>query len=267
MLSSLLAHPRLFAHPSVDALPTADIADLFSEDREALRMMLDVPVLTWPVVFIRGAHVSGGGEAVDKLSKEGLLFQSIGAQRIRFVPQPVTPTAHPRPLLFHQAGGGSWRGCQSRIYGNVLRGIALLQVAILIPAHELTKRGYTLASTPLLALLAVDALLFCLSGPTPWTPLGNLATLVVWPRRGTVAPIGPYKVTVGGLYLLMNVAGLACRLSAPSEADGGLLVGGNSSASTPVAAGSPAPFCDLINSDGLVWTMVTNSIMLAAFRF
>ena len=182
----------------------------------------------------------------------GALARRVTASPELFKPRPVLMKAQPRPLLLHQAGGGAWLGCQSRIYGNVLRGIALLQIALLVPAHELDKRGHTSASVPLLAILALDALLFCVSGPTPWTLSGNLATLLVWPRRGTVAPIGPYKVTVGGLYLLMNVAGLACRLSAPSEADGGLLVGGNSSASTPVAAGSPAPFCDLINSD--VWS-------------
>ena len=34
-----------------------------------------------------------------------------------------------------------------------------------------------------------------------------------------------------------------------------------------VADDTQPTICTLINSDGLVWTMVTNSIMLAVFRF
>lgn len=242
---------------------TLHIADLFNEDREALRMMLDVPVLTWPAVFIRGVHLPGGGEAVARLHKAGELVGRIGAARAEFAPTLVEPPVHPRPLLFHQAGGGSWRGCQTRIYGNVLRGIAVLQIALLLPAHELTQRGHPALAIPLLLLLAVDALLFCLAGPTPWSPLGNLATLVVWRRRGAVAPLGPYKVTVGGLYLLMNVAGVICRLP-PSTATSGAIVVANTSA---VSVDGDPLVCALINSDGLVWSMVTNSCFLAIFRF
>ena len=239
------------------------IADLMNDDREALRLLLDVPVLTWPVIFVRGKHLGGGGEAVVKLDKEGSLLDLISAPRAEFTPRLISPEVLPYPRLLHHAGGGSWFGCQTRIYGNVLRGIALLQIALLLPAHELEKTGNTAAATPLLVILAVDALLFCLCGPTPWTPLGNLSTLIVWPRRGSIAPLLPYKVTFGALYLCVNVVGLACRLVArgTDSTIGGLAVG---NATTPT---SPSPVCDIVNSDGLVWTMVTNSMMLAIFRF
>ena len=254
---------------------TLHIADLFNEEREALRVMLGVDVLSWPVVFIRGAHLDGGGEAVLRLHKEGQLLQRACAPRVQFEPHPVYPTVLPKPLLLHQAGGGAWRGCQTRIYGNVLRGIALLQIGLLIPAHELQKNGHTYASVPLLALLAIDSLLFCLAGPTPWTPLGNLATLIVWKRRGSIAPLVPYKVTFGALYFALNIGAMSCRLALQGVADDGVLrVGDNSStaaaaaaSATSASASSASPVCDVINSDGLVWTMVTNSIFLAAFRF
>ena len=264
---------------------TLHIADLFNEDREALRVMLGAAVLTWPVVFLGGAHLPGGGEAVLRLHKEGQLLQRACAPRVQFEPHPVYPTVLPRPLLLHQAGGGAWRGCQRRIYGNVLRGIALLQIALLLPAHELQKHGHTYASVPLLALLAIDSLLFCLAGPTPWTPLGNLATMIVWRRRGSVAPLVPYKVTFGALYFALNIGALSCRLAVQGIADDGVLrvedsnstagLGAGTSAAAAAAAATAAsassssasPVCEVIQSDGLVWSMVTNSIFLAAFRF
>ena len=240
---------------------TLHIADLLNEDREALRLMLDVPVLTWPVIYIRGAHLTGGGEAVARLEKSNELLSRIqSAERVQFEPKAVTAVLLPRPRLLHQAGGGKWLGCQTRIYGNVLRMIALFQIALLVPAHELDKRGYTTAAAPLLLLLAIDSLLFTLLGPTPWTPLGSLSTLIVWPRRGTVAPLVPYKVTFGALYFLLNSVSLGCRLAASSSSA--------SMSNVSVVADDTQPaLCTLINSDGLVWTMVTNSIMLAVFRF
>ena len=50
-------------YPSFDL----HVADLLAEDRDVLCSMLSVPVLTYPVVFIKGARLEGGGEAVAKL--------------------------------------------------------------------------------------------------------------------------------------------------------------------------------------------------------
>ena len=91
-----------------------DVADLFNEDRDALREMLGMPVLTWPVCFFKGRFVEGGGEAIATLHKEGVLVPRIcEAERVAFAPLAVAPTPQPRPLL-HQAGGGPWRACQQR---------------------------------------------------------------------------------------------------------------------------------------------------------
>lgn len=220
------------------------MADLYHDDRDALLVMLGVPVLLYPIIFIRGECLDDGGPAIIKLDKEHRLVERVLVPRVPFVPKAVEAKPEPRPLLLHQAGGGNWRGCQTTIYGNVLRGIAALQVALLVPAQVLTSNGQVAASVPFLALLALDSLLFVLLGPTPWTPLGCLSTLIVWHRRGTVAPLVPYKVTFGGLYLVFNVVGLVCRLA---DDDSGV--------------------CGLVQSDGLVLTMITNSALLAVFRF
>jgi len=244
----------LKAHEEGSPPFTLHIADLLNDDREALRMMLNEPVLTWPVVFIRGQFLVGGGEAVAQMRKEGgALAGALQAERRMFVANPVEHVAHPRPLLLHQAGGGSWRGCQSYIYGNVLRAIAVLQICLLAGANELESRGMTMSTVPLLSLLALDSLLFTLAGPTPWSPLGCLATLIVWPRRGSIAPLVPYKVTFGALYFLMNVVALACRLLPEA------ITGADPASSSGV--------CGLIGSSGLIWTMLTNSAFLAIFRF
>lgn len=244
---------------------TLHLADLFNEDREALRRMLDVPVLTWPVIFIHGVHLQGGGNALAALNKEpGALATALGAAKMHFVPSSVHHEAQPRPLLLHQAGGGQWKGCQQRIYGNVLRVIAVLQICILAAAYEFDRAGMRLASVPLLSFLALDSLLFTLAGPTPWTPLGCLATVLIWHRRGTVAPLVPYKVTFGALYFLLNVLTLACRL-ADDAGSSKSVSGGNST--TGAESPSSSGLCDHSGGDGLIWTMLTNSAILAIFRF
>jgi len=243
------------------------IGDLLLEDREALRLMLGVPVLTWPVCFIRGVHLPGGGEAVARLKKEDQLHSAITAPLVSFAPPPLRPPQkEPWPLLLHQAGGGRWLGCQTRIYGNVLRGIAVLQICLLAPAYVLQRSGNTTATIPLLALLALDAFMFTAAGPTPWSPLGCLSTVLVWPRRGTVAPLLPYKFTMGALYFLLNVGTLACRLIDTAAASDDVDVGGasNSSGSNSSSTGA---FCRLISSNGMVYSMLVNSTALAIFRF
>lgn len=259
-------------YPSFDL----HVADLLAEDRDVLCSMLSVPVLTYPVVFIKGARLEGGGEAVAKLHTDdggAGLAAALRSDQQPFVPAAVHAPSLRWPLLLHQAGGGSYRGCQQRIYGNVLRGIAVLQICLLAAANELQNRGMTMATVPLLALLCLDALLFTLSGPTPWSPLGNLSTLLVWRRRGSVAPLLPYKITFGGLYVLLNAAALACRLSSPeqqlqpaagNESSSSGAGGGSASSGT---SGTDAGFCTFISADGLVYTMLTNSAALAIFRF
>ena len=232
------------------------IADLLHEDRDALRIALGVSILTWPVIFINGAHLQGGGEAIARLHKgeDGGLCAALSAPRVAFAPpRPLQVPTQPRPLLLHQAGGGPWLGCQQRIYGNVLRGIALLQICLLAPAHELDRNGHYQAALPMLGLLCLDSLLFTLFGPTPFTPLGNLVSLVVWRRRGTVAPLLPYKVTFLGLYFLANLGGILCRVA---QCNAGDCYGGDTST-----------FCQVIASDGIIYTMLTNSALLAIFRF
>lgn len=238
------------------------IADLLYEDREALKVAMRVPMLTWPVVFIRGSLVAGGGEAVATMHKQNGLAEAIGAEKAVFAaPRPLPSEAHPRPLLLQQAGGGSWLGCQTRIYGNVLRGIALLQIALLAPAHVMSNRGVYAVSIPIQLLLAIDAFFFCLFGPTPLAPLGSLATLLVWHRRGTVAPLLPYKITFAGLYFLMNAIAVGCQLDATGLGTGGS--GGNGTETSS----ENGPLCSLVQSDGLVYTMLSNSAFLAIFRF
>ena len=77
------------------------------------------------------------------------------------------------------------------------------------------------------------------AGPTPWSPLGCAATLLVWHRRGTVAPLLPYKVTFVGLYFLLNAGAIGCRLSEL----------------TTTGEYEPSAVCDLVRSDGRVDTL------------
>ena len=99
-----------------------------------------------------------------------------------------------------------------------------------------------LLERPILAVLAVagvDALIFVLTGPTPFQPLGVLATYLTWNRRGVIASAVPYKVTfamyaVGGVLNMLCNQGVACPVS---------------------------------HGEGLATTLLINSTVLAVFRF
>ena len=204
----------------------------------------------WHVVFLGGRWEPAGAEGVVALCKDrARLAAALAAEPTPFVPRPVPFVAQPHPRLLHQAGGGPWATCQTRIYGNVLRVIALLQVCLLVPAHAL-RGSSSAASTALLCVVGLDATLFCLAGPTPFTPLGCAATALVWRRRGSVAPLLPYKFTFALLYAFANAAGLACR-SLGEEREGGAV----------------GELCGLVNADGITYTMMVNSVVLGVLRF
>ena len=171
------------------------MGDLLHDEREGLKAMRDADddpgerVLTYPVIYIRGSRVAGGYTELKELADgvEGL-GQALSRERAPFEPPDLAsllatlPSRSERPKLLYQAGGGPWLTFQTLLFGNVLRLVALLQVALLAAAlalHSASPRGAAL----LLGVVGVDALLFVLCGPSPLSPLGALATALVWRRR------------------------------------------------------------------------------------
>lgn len=228
------------------------VADLLSIERNALLYVLNsrpgtqrMDTVLYPAIFVRGEYLKY--EELEALCTSGGFASKVpeadSARKLIAAPTNIElPTASKYPLLLQQAGGGPWLTFQTKIYGNVLRGIAILQICILLPAHMLRKEGNRDVSLPLFALLALDSLLFVCFGPTPLSPLGSLAQAALWRRRGSVVPLVPYKVTFL-FYFFASVAVLLC----PGEDSNGI--------------------CENMQTDGLAYTLLTNSIYLAVFRF
>ena len=193
------------------------VADLLHEEREALKLALahaaevgddggggaGAPkVLLYPVIYLRGVRLAGGYEELKRAHDSGGLGSLLRATPRPFdpiLPAPPAKVATAREKLLHQAGGDAWCTFHTYIYGNVLRLIALQQVALAGIALGLYHASLPLAAAVVLAALAADCAAFVLLGPTPYSPLGCAATLLVWRRRGAVASAMPYKV-VFGLY-------------------------------------------------------------------
>lgn len=235
-------------------------ADLLHDEREALKLALAdelASVLTFPVIFVRGRRLAGGFEELQDLHRQLAddgrteLHHALGGERRAFAPSlPPLPSASERPKLAHQAGGGRVLGFHTLLYGNVLRVIALLQVGVLGVCYALRRAGGGQPSVfypLLLALLGADAALFVALGPSPFSPLGTLATHLVWRRRGAVASALPYKFTFA-LYAAALLLDLPCAFAASA------------------GASSPSS-CGFIGGEALLLTGMLNSTLLAAFRF
>jgi len=123
-------------------------ADLLHDEREALKVMvkdqLGERVLTYPVIYIRGARLAGGYEELKALndSPDGLT-RALAAGRTIFEPPSkaalldALPSKSERPKLLYQAGNKPWLTFQTLLFGNVLRLVALFQVVLLILALAL----------------------------------------------------------------------------------------------------------------------------------
>ena len=218
------------------------VADLLHDEREALKLAfadeLLERVLTFPVIFVRGVRVGGGFVELEQMCADGRFG---AAERTPWTPPEKLelPLASSRSRLLQPAGGGRVCTFQLRVYGNVLRGIALLQVLLLALCLALSRAGQTDAKDVLLVLLGVDCALFLALGPAPWTGLGCLSTLAVWHRRGSVVPSLPYKL-VFAIYAFTIFSALV--------------------------PGASTPGCGLA-CDGTLVTALVNSSLLAVFRF
>lgn len=231
---------------------TLHVADLLGDERDALGFMLNdiqgsTVKLLFPVIFVCGEWLPGGFEELQQRRDDGRLrasLENVAADRavVASLGRDKVPVLPAKPQLFHQAGGGPWLTIHSSMYGNVLRGIAFLQICLLVPAHLMDTDEMRDYSIPLLILVGVDALIFSLVGPAPFTPLGVLSTLLVWNRRGSIVPTWPYKLTF--LYYAVGAVGaIACE------------------------KGSEQSMCKILGSDALVYSMMINSVYLCIFRF
>jgi len=234
---------------------TLHLADLMADDREVLSIMLEklkgsrVDV-TFPAIFVGGEWLPGGYQELKKeICSEAFFVRLDGVASKHQIMMPLeaqdVPTLPTKPQLWHQAGGGPPLAFQTKVHTNVIRSIALLQVCLLLPVHAMldSKSENTHYTTPLLSILLCDALLNILVGPTPFSPLGILSTLLVWHRRGSVRSILPYKLT-----FLLYVGGPLGLIACPRDGDNGFA-------------------CKVLGSKGIVMTMIMNSIYLSITCF
>ena len=232
---------------------TLSVADLLHDEREGLKVMLASElgerILTYPIIFIKGVRVAGGFEELKSMqeSADGLT-PALSRERVEFAPPDLDglfatlPGKSDRPRLFYQAGGGPWFTFQTLLFGNVLRLIALFQVLLLVLALVLYDKASSRAAAVVAGFVGADAALFVLFGPTPLEPLGALATLLMWRRRGSVASAVPYKFT-----FILYAAGCLANL--------------------PCAFGDGSSNCSLPHGRSLLTTLLVNSSILAIFRF
>jgi glutaredoxin-related protein len=228
------------------------IATLLDEEREVMRLMLNslenttgfLP--TYPTIFVRGRRLAGGYTELKAMSgaETGSLDEALEADPHILPTEVELAQTSPHPLLRHQAGGGPWLGFQVCVYGNIIRMIALFQVVLLGMAHFVFPPEKSVLYIPFMAILFVDSFLFVVFGPTPFTPLGVLSTLLVWHRRGSVVKLVPYKVTFS-FYAISSLATILCN---SLDAHDGAV-------------------CKVLRSDTVIYTLFTNSIYLLIFRF
>ena len=220
------------------------VADLLHDEREALKLAFAAElmdrVITYPVVFVRGARVSGGFTELEERVNDGRFAAALADDRTEWTPpdQLELPVETKHRLLC-PAGGGRWATFQWYVYGNVLRLYAAMQVAMLAVALALYGEHERVAAA-VLGLLGVDMALFVVLGAAPWSPLASLATLLAWPRRGSVATALPYKF-VFSLYCFYLLGSLPCAFVASD--------------------------CPPLAKRGQLVTALVNSTVLAVFRF
>lgn len=182
----------------VTASPSGDAAM-----HVALRAALARPgPPTYPAIVVRGVYI-GGCDDLERLIADGALADRARASHAPYAGLPARlpyDAILDRPFdARRDARGASACRFQTGAHANAIRAYALFYVVLQL----LTA---ALASDALAVAMVVDAMLFVLFGPTPFSPVGLLAARVTWSVRGGVVPSLPYKF----IWALYAATGVAC---------------------------------------------------------
>eukprot|EP00656_Telonema_subtile_P057885 TRINITY_DN9634_c0_g1_i1.p1 TRINITY_DN9634_c0_g1~~TRINITY_DN9634_c0_g1_i1.p1 ORF type:complete len:314 (+),score=55.95 TRINITY_DN9634_c0_g1_i1:153-1094(+) len=182
----LIAEPRL---------PEPAEMDVFDHEAFVLKTILGADFQPLPIVFVRGKCIGGLSQLREFLGNKSLVDTALG-ERVELAPiEEDALTVQREPLqLLHQAGGKPWYCFHLYTYGNVIRMISLFQVILTVICCILISQNKYTAAQGIATFIFFDCLLLTLGGPSPWSPTGALSTMLVWPRRGPVVTVLPYKV-------------------------------------------------------------------------
>jgi glutaredoxin len=225
--------------------------------RNALKQALGHPEVSFPTIFVRGRYF-GGASDLCALHDAGGIDALVATPRVPFAVGRVSRGA---PQFLRPAGVGPglcdsserWCSFQMKAYANVVRIVSVLHIIgfalFLLLGSAIGGSAGVGAAMILAFFLALDMTLFVLFGPTPLSPMGDLATWIVWDWRGEPVPAVPYKV-VFVAYIVMLVRILSqCGLW--QEHSGGVVECAEHEN----------------NWQGSIVAAITNSALLAAFRF
>mmetsp|Transcript_46370 Transcript_46370/g.63134 ORF Transcript_46370/g.63134 Transcript_46370/m.63134 type:complete len:263 (-) Transcript_46370:429-1217(-) len=198
--------------------------------RRNLAKKLRLPVVTVPVVFIRGRCV-GDGEALRTILADKIAFEHRMSFEFPLDPFAVgvpDVSAWTKLRLCHPPGGGV-ASYFLNTYGNVVRAMSLVHVCLFVLGLVVPIDVCTVGAS----FLALDLILFIVSGNL--SPIALASTALLWRRRGPVVPAIPYKVVF--IFYLVALSRVIVRAASITELRSALIGG------------------------------ITNSAMLAALRF
>lgn len=222
-------------------------ADVLEHDAEVLRVIVEgssSKMAPLPAIFICGRYLGGLDELTEVINNNTIEALKAAIPLQLDLPAEELLTVKPfqgHPLI-HQAGGKPFWCFHLFIYGNVVRAVSFLHVLISLVCIVLIANDQYTAAQAITTFLFFDCLLL-LWGAAPFSLLGVVSTLLVWPRRGPVVTSLPYKM-IFALYAV-----LLGRLAMETEPFGS------------VTASSK------MNSQAEFVTIAINSSLLAVLRF
>jgi len=203
-----------------------------------LRDVLWQPLMTFPVIFVRGVYL-GGLDQLEEAIDSGQFDELMDVEQKPF-PTGVGLKKDPLRLLSGPYGQ-PWYCFQLYVYANWVRLISVVQIICMALAIALTDT-YPIVAVVLLWLVAIDMIIFTVLGPAPIAPISTLVTISVWRFRGQAVSSLPYKIMIGILYTMSWLSISTCVFDSTSCKS------------------------ELQNSRLLLAGLISNSVLLAVLR-
>ena len=174
--------------------------------RFALKSILGLPSISFPVIFLDGTYVGGSDDVLGDSQRIIAAMRNDPPEEVPFEVTWSNFVKEKNKFKLMMPPGGRQQSsrfmcCQTKVFSNVIRLWSLIHVLIFgLLLILFDTNANPIIGISILWILTYDIFMFVVHGSQPFSFLQTLCTIIIWKRRGNAVTTVPYKV-VFAVYL------------------------------------------------------------------
>ena len=174
--------------------------------RFALKSILGLPSISFPVIFLDGTYVGGSDDVLGDSQRIIAAMRNGPPEEVPFEVTWSNFVKEKNKFKLMMPPGGRQQSsrfmcCQTKVFSNVIRLWSFIHVLIFaLLLILLDTNANPIIGISIVWILTYDIFMFVVHGSQPFSFIQTLCTIIIWKRRGNAVTTVPYKV-VFAVYL------------------------------------------------------------------